>query len=621
MTKLEVHLYGYAGKILEANLEDESFKSTSLNKRWVELYVGGGGYATRILYDLIDNTTDPLSPENPLIVMTGPFTGLAAISPKTLIVARSPLTGFLAKSASSGSFGTVLKRSGYDGIIVKGRAKNPVLISIVDNEPQIHNARSLWGKGVFEASKLIKEELKDPKIRVAMIGPAGENLVRISSIITDERRAFGRTGVGAIMGSKNLKGIAVSGSLKTPVSDEKKLIELNKKHLSVAPTTSRGGGLKAYGTGGGIISGAQGGNLPIKNWTLGVWEGAEKITSQTFMEKYKLGSGMKVCGESVICSIQCERAIEMDDPRFGRSKGKGPEYETLAALGSMNLVDAIEGIIYANDLCDDLGLDTISTGVVISWAMEAYEKGVLKASDIGFPLKWGDAESLTKLIRMIAYREGFGATLSDGVKASSTKVGKGSEGFAVHVKGLEVPMHNPRLYNTMGVLYAVSNIGASHLQGMGVLVERGLLLPEYGIDTVPKDTASKTKTVLIQQSLCAFVDSAGLCKFGVFGVIDFNHIAETFNAITGRSEDKDSILKIGDRIWYLERVLDGKLGLKAEDDRLPDRFVKEAVKEGPAAGLVCPIDDLLPEFYKARELDPVSGQPSARKLKELELDI
>ncbi|MEM3403422.1 MAG: aldehyde ferredoxin oxidoreductase family protein [Nitrososphaeria archaeon] len=618
---METRFYGYAGKILEVDLEDERFKSTPLNNRWVELYVGGGGYATRILYDLIDETIDPLSPENPLIVMTGPFTGLAAISPKTAVATRSPLTGFLAKSMSSGSFGTVLKRSGYDGVIIRGKAKTPVFISIINNKPSVLDAKSLWGKGTFETSKLIKEELKSSKVKVAMIGPAGENLVKISSIITDERRAFGRTGVGAVMGSKNLKGIAVSGNLKIPVLDEKKLIELNKRHLFIAPTTSRGGGLKAYGTGGGIISGMQVGNLPIKNWTLGVWEGAEKITTQTFMEKYKLGSGMKVCGENVTCSIQCERAIEMNDPEYGRSKGKGPEYETLAALGSMTLVDDIEGIIRANDLCDDLGLDTISTGVVVSWAMEAYEKGMLDASDTGFSLRWGDVGSLIRIIRMIAYREGFGATLSDGVKAASEKVGRGSESFAVHVKGLEVPMHNPRLYNTMGVLYAVSNIGASHLQGMGVLVERGLLLPEYGIDSIPKDIASKTRTELIQQSLCAFADSAGLCKFGVFGVIDFNHIAETFNAITGRSEDKNSVLKIGDRIWYLERMLNGKLGLKTEDDRLPERFVKEAVKEGPAAGFVCPIEELLPEFYRARELDPVSGQPSAQKLKELELDI
>ncbi len=617
----QLQLDGYAGRILEADLAHGSFRDLELDSRWIELYVGGGGYATRLLYDLISRETDPLSPDNPLIAMTGPFTGLAAISPKTLFVARSPLTGFLGKSAAGGSFGAALKMAGYDGVVVKGRAGKPTFLSIVDGIPRSYDASSIWGKGVFESCRAIKDTLKDERARIAAIGPAGEKLVKIASVITDERRAFGRTGFGALMGSKLLKAIAVSGEAKIHAADEKRLRELNREYLALAPTTSRGGGLKAYGTGGGVIGGLQSGNLPIKNWTLGNWPNAEKITTQTFMERYRLEAGMKPCGESVACSIQCERRIKMDDPKYGKSFGKGPEYETLAALGSMTLVDNIEAIIRANDLCDDLGVDTISVGSIIAWAMEAYEKGVLRETDIGFPLKWGDGDAVIKLIQMIAFKEGVGALLSEGVKEASRKIGGGSEKFAVHTKGLEVAMHNPRLYHTMGVLFSVSNIGGSHLQGMGMLVERGLLLPEYGIGSVPENVESKIKAAVVHQSLCAFMDSTGQCKFGVFGVIDFERVASMFNAITGRSEDKDSILKIGDRIWYLERLLNIKLGLKPEDDKLPDRFVREPVQEGPAKGAVCPIEALLPEFYKARELDPTTGMPSQETLERLELDV
>ncbi|MGC8911985.1 MAG: aldehyde ferredoxin oxidoreductase family protein [Nitrososphaeria archaeon] len=617
----ESRFFGYVGQILDVNLSTSEFKNVPLDKKWVNLYIGGAGYATRLLYDLIDKDIDPLSPENPLIIMTGPFTGIVATSPKTAIVGRSPLTGFLGKTVGGGSFGIALKKAGYDGIVLRGKANFPTYLSIVNGVPKLNNASKLWGKGTFETFNEIKKELGDEKVRVAAIGPAGENLVKISSIITDERRVFGRTGLGAVMGSKNVKAVAVRGNKKTELFDEKRLLELNKKYLAAAPQTPRGGGLRAYGTGGGVVTFNQMGNLPIKNWTQGVWAEAEKISSQKMMEKYKLGEGMKACGEEIFCSLQCERRIKMENTKYGSSTGKGPEYETLAALGSMTLVSEIEAIIKANDLCDDLGLDTISTGSVIAWAMEAYEKGIISETEIGFPLKWGDGEALTKIIPMIAYKKGFGALLSEGVKEASSKIGKGSEKFAVHSKGLELPMHNPRLFQTMGLVYAFSNIGASHLQGLAMLVERGALLPEFGITEVPKDVSSKIKTVIIGQNICNVADSLGLCKFGIYGIMDFSHFAEAFNSITGKNETKDSLLKVGERIWYLERLLNLKLGLKPEDDSLPYRIVQESVPDGAAKGLTFPVETYFPEFYKAREIDPKTGQVSKKKLEELALDI
>ncbi len=466
----------------------------------------------------------------------------------------------------------------------------------------------------------MKTELKEPKARIAAIGPAGEKLSRISAIVTDERRLFGRTGLGAVMGSKLLKAVAVRGSMKPSLVDEKRLLELNTKHLAAVLTSSRGTSLRASGTAGGIINFGLVGNLPIKNWSQGTWEGTTNIAAQTWLEKYKLDSGMKICGEEVSCSIQCERKIRIDTPA-GALQSKGPEYETLAALGSMTMVDNFEALVKANDLCDDLGLDTISTGTTIAWAMEAYEKGILTPAEIGYRLEWGDAEALVKLTRMIGYREGFGALLAEGVKEASGKVGKESARFAIHSKGLEVAMHNPRLYQTMGLIYAFSNIGASHLQGMGMLFERGIKLSEFGIEDAPKETQEKVRTAILGQNLCAFIDSAGLCKFGVFGIIDFNHIAAALNAVTGREETKETLLNIGDRIWHLERELNNKLGHRPEDDSLPERFTEEPMKNGPTKGTTYPTEPLFSEFCKTRKIDQATGKTNPDKLKELELDI
>jgi aldehyde:ferredoxin oxidoreductase len=248
--------------------------------------------------------------------------------------------------------------------------------------------------------------------------------------------------------------------------------------------------------------------------------------------------------------------------------------------------------------------------------MEAYEKDILSDSDIGFPLKWSDGDAIIKMIEKIAKKEGFGKVLSEGVKIASEITKKDSDNFAIHVKGLEVPMHNPRLYHTMALIYAMSSRGACHLQGLAMLIERGMLLPEYGIGTKPKDLTSKIRAVTICQSLCEFIDSVGLCKFGAFGVIDFDHLAETLNAITGRNESKDSILRIGNRIWYLERLLNLRLGLRSQDDTLPRRFVEEQIENGPIKGMTCPIDILIPEFYRVMRLDLATGMPDPKKIEE-----
>jgi aldehyde:ferredoxin oxidoreductase len=610
-------VFGFSGKLLDVDLSKGEVKTIGLREDWCRLYVGGSGYATRLLYDLISKETEPLSPDNVLVIMTGPFVDTFPISPKTAFVTKSPLTGYLGKSMVGGSFGAMLKRAGFDGIVLRGASRKPVYLAVIDGQAEIRDASHLWGKDVLETSKIIKEELNNQKAKVAAIGPAGENLVRIAAVITDERRAAGRTDVGAVMGSKKLKAIAAYGSRKVNVYDRERLVHLMREHLAAPLKSPRGIGLRSYGTSGGLISYAMDGNVPIKNWTKGVFDKIDNITGQTLQKVYK--SRGVACGTEVVCSIQCHKELQVSG--VSEEWEKCPEFETLALIGTNLMIGNGESLVKINKLCDRLGLDTISTGGVIAWAMEAYEKGLIRAEDLGFELKWGDGEAVLRLVEMIAYRRGLGDVLAEGVKRASQKIGPEAEKFAIHVKGLELPAHHPRRYHSIGLAYATSNIGASHLQGMTMLVERGILLPEYGISEIPKDIESKVRVTIIHQNLCAFLDSAGLCKFGVFGIVDFDKIAEEYKAITGIEASKEDILMTGERIWYLERLLNLKLGLRVEEDTLPKRFVEEPLGEGPIKGVTCPINQLLELFYRYRELDPRNGYPSEERIRKLGLDI
>jgi len=610
-------VFGFNGKLLDVDLSSGEIKTTELREDWCRLYVGGSGYATRLLYDLISKETEPLSPDNVLVIMTGPFVDTFPISPKTAFVTKSPLTGYLGKSIVGGSFGAMLKRAGFDGIVLRGASRKPVYLAVIEGKAEIKDASHIWGKDVLETSKIIKEELNNQKAKVAAIGPAGENLVRIAAVITDERRAAGRTGVGAVMGSKKLKAIVAYGSRKVEVHDRERLVHLMREHLAAPLKSPRGVGLRSYGTSGGLIGYTMDGNVPIKNWTKGVFDKVDNITGQTLQKVYK--SRGVACGTEVVCSIQCHKELQVSG--ISEEWEKCPEFETLALMGTNLMIGDGESLVKINRLCDRLGLDTISTGGVIAWAMEAYEKGLIRTEDLGFELRWGDGEAVLRLAEMIAYRRGLGDVLAEGVMRASQRIGPEAEKFAIHVKGLELPAHHPRRYHSIGLAYATSNIGASHLQGMTMLVERGILLPEYGISEVPKDIESKVRVTIIHQNLCAFLDSAGLCKFGVFGIIDFNKIAEEYKAITGIEASKEDILTTGERIWYLERLFNLKLGLRVEEDTLPKRFVEEPLEEGPIKGVTCPINQLLELFYHYRELDPRSGYPSKERIRKLGLDI
>ncbi|MCX8161369.1 MAG: aldehyde ferredoxin oxidoreductase family protein [Candidatus Bathyarchaeota archaeon] len=614
---------GVCGRILMVDLSSGRSSVEQLDESWISRFIGGAGYATKFLlnYTAVERSSipDPLSPDNPLIVMTGPLTGVSAFGSKTVLVSRSPLTYGLGKSTFAGSFGLSLKKAGFDGIVVVGASDKPVHIIIDDGSVDVKPASDLWGMDSLEASSAIARFLGDG-FRSIVIGLAGERLSRIACIVSSERRIAGRTGLGAVMGSKKLKAISVRGSNPIDVHDPECLRKLNSNWLSKAPRTSRGEAMMEYGTAGGVSMFIRTGNLPIKHWVMGSWDDAWKISGVTIMEKYRSGSGRKICGSGILCSIACERVVEFDEPGFGRYKGKGPEYESVAALGSMVLNSDPIVLIKLNELCDRLGIDTISTGEVIAWAMEAYEKGLITKDDTGgLELRWGDASILSKLVEMIGLREGFGTILSDGVKRASEAIGRGTDRFALHVKGLEVPYHNPRLYKSMGLAYATSNRGACHLQGMAMLVERGVLLPEYGISKPPSSVEEYVNTVIIHQNLCCFLDSAILCKFGVFGIVDFDHIAKVWTAVTGIGCDKMGILHAGESVWYLERMVNYLFGMSNSDDNLPRRFVEEPIADGPAKGSVCDnIHEMLNLFYECRSLRSIEELKSKLHMLGLE---
>ena len=620
---------GIAGKIAVIDLSQEKVSTIPTSKEYLHKFVGGIGYAAWLLYRLISEHVSkegrppaPFSPQNPLIVMTGPMTGLAAFSYKLAFVARSPLTRLLGKSIASGTIAAELKRVGFDGILVTGQAEKPSYIIISEDDVKIKPANHLWGLTTSETFRVLEKE-EGNNITAFAIGPAGEKLVRIASIVTSDRRIAGRTGIGAVMGSKKLKAIVVrrgSRSRQVEVHDSETLRKVNVEWVKKVTMSPRARGLREYGTSGGVIVFNKTGNLPIKHWTLGTHPDADKVSGKTYMENYRKGVGRKVCSRGVMCSIACERTIRFDDPKYGRYEGKGPEYETVAMLGSNLMVFDPLAVALMNNLCDEVGLDTISAGEVLAWLTETYEAGLIPKERLGeVEPKWGDYRAYMKLLEMIAYRRGIGDLLAEGVKKASEIVGEEAEKFALHVKGLEIPAHNPRLYKALCLQYATSNRGACHLQGMVMLVERGVKIPEYGLEKPPESVEERVEAVQKMQNLSNFIDAAILCKFGVVGVVGFDTIVRAWNAVTGLQWSLDDLMRAGERIWYLERMVNYLLGMTNRDDNIPDRFVKESVSEGGAAGLKCnDFDEMLTKFYETRRIRTKSEL--AEKLREIGLE-
>lgn len=608
---------GFLGKILRVNLDERTTKVQELPDELARKYVGASGIGARILYDEVPPATEPFSPKNLLIYMTGPFTGTKIpLSGRHTITTKSPLTGIFGESDVGGRWGIELRKAGFDGIKFSGKASSPTYLWVHDGEVDFRDASHVWGLDTYETDEVLRKET-DQKANVSSIGPAGERLARISAIMHDGRdgRAAARCGVGAVMGSKNLKAVVAKGNGPIPVADEDRVNQLIRELGStVVQSTKR---LHDFGTSGMTVTLNELGDLPIRNWKQGKWDqGAERISGQT-MAKTML-TGQYYCGA---CIVGCGREVKVEGGKHAGVHGAGPEYETVAMTGSLCLVDDLEAIAKVHELCNRYGLDVISTGGVIAFAMEAYERGIInREMTEGVELTWGNADALVETVEKISKREGIGWILGEGVKRAAEKFGREAEGFAIHVKGLEMPAHDPRAYNSLSVGYATANRGACHLQGFSYVFERQVTMPELGYNDIQDrfGTSGKGELVAKTQNLMSLMDSLKICKFILFGGVKMTHMLDWLNAVTGWGMSVEEFIQAGERIYNLKRMYNVRCGVTSKDDVIPQRITSHRRGEGGAAENLPPFDRLLKEYYHYRGWSD-DGIPTPEKLRELGL--
>jgi len=608
---------GYAGKLLRINLSKDRIIEERLDLSLARDLIGGLGVSSKVMLEESDPHTEPLNPQNKLILATGPLTGSGVpAANKSIVISRSPLTKIWGEAMVSANCGIELKRAGYDILMVDGAAEKPVYLWIYDGIAEIRDARGIWGMETFDSCNSIQKDLGERTARVMCIGPAGERLVRLAAIVTDNGRVAGRCGLGAVMGSKKLKGIACKGSNKIEVADPE-LVEKLRNEV-VESVREKLKGMSYHGTSVGVEAFEVMGNLPVKNWTRGTFSGASKISGVTMAQTMLIGR--KSC---FACPIGCGRYVKIKKGPYAL-EGYGPEYETIAAFGSLCMNDNLESIAKANDICNRAGIDTISTGATIAFAMECYEKGIITKKDTeGINLTWGNHEAIVRMTELIGRREGFGAILGEGSKRAAEIIGKGSEDFAIHVNGLELPMHSPYRFKEMGLQYAVSERGACHLRGYAFLPSRKVLIPELGFDKELDGLSieGKGKLTKIMQDACCMIDALGMCKFVVFfGRIPLTTLANFYEAVTGWKIGLGDLLRAGERIWMLQRAFNVRMGIGRKNDTLPKRFLQEPMPDGGAKDQVVELEPMLKEYYQVRGLDD-NGKPKAEKLRELGLDF
>ena len=598
-------MFGWQGKILRVNLSDGSIKPEALNEEWAHQFIGARGLGTKYFFEEVDPQVDPLSPKNKLIFMTGPLTGTFASSAGRFnVVTKGPLNGTIAASNSGGYWGAELKYAGWDGIIIEGRADRPVYLYIYNDQAELRCAEELWGKNVFETTDMLKEAT-DEEAKVACIGPAGENLVKFACIMNEYHRAAGRSGVGAVMGSKNLKAIVVRGTGSIKVDNPAAFMQAchdARKKLREHEVT--GEGLGAYGTNILVNILNEHGGLPVKNFSeAAVFPNAEKISGEYHAEKYLVRN--KGCFG---CTIACGRVTNIPQGRF-KSSGEGPEYEATWTFGSNLAIDDFEAICKANFLCNELGLDPITMGGTISCATELVQRGIIPRTVAD--LRWGDGAMLVDLVRKTAYREGFGDELAEGSYRLAEKYGHPE--FSMTVKKQELPAYDPRGLQGIGLNYATSNRGGCHVRGYMTSPEV-LGLPER-VD--PDATEGKPALLKTFQDLTALCDSAGICLFTTFA-IGLPEIAAQLRTATGLNISDDEYLLAGERIWNLERLFNLKAGFSKKDDTLPPRLLKDPMPGGPHKGRVVELDKMLPEYYRLRGWNE-EGVPTQERLQQLGL--
>jgi aldehyde:ferredoxin oxidoreductase len=607
------------------DLTNGTWHDEAISEDQVGKWLLGSGFAAKLFYDEMDPALDPLDPASPLLVFNGVLAGtFAPTGCRTSWCGRSPLTGIWNEANLGHYWGAELRFAGYDGLVITGRAENPVYLYIngLDGTADgpiidIRDASHLWGQDYFAAADGLLEET-DKRAQVAGIGPAGEKLVKIAGVMCGPShyvRAAARGGMGALLGSKNLKAIVVRGKGRPQYPDQKAFRDEVKAQNAFIKENSIG--MTNLGTAGGVPATEKFGDIPLRNWTLGSWDRVDNVSGATIYDKYLVKNT-----HCYACPIGCGKEVEVSEGKYQSPRGEGVEYETIAGFAGMLYNANAESVILANSLCNRYGLDTISTSAVIAFAVEAYEREIIGPEDSGgVELRFGDPDAMLAMIEKIAQRQDIGDVLAEGVREAARRLGNGADEFAIHVKGLELAYHDPRAFMSMAVNYATAARGGCHLESATYWNGYGVPHPDLGYPESLADHESgmaQTKLAYDYQNYAGVFNPLGLCKFIIKGQVGPERTAQIVNKALGWEWIPDDVLTTGDRLFQLKRLINLRLGIKAADDVLPQRLVTQPRPSGVAEGVLPDMDVMLPLYYELRDWDE-RGVPRQERLARLGL--
>ncbi len=620
---------GYTGKILRVRLSEETFKVETLPKEWIREYIGGDGFAARLLYEEVPAGIDPLGDQNKLIIATGPITGtLWPMSGRTVLVSKAAQTGIWGESHVGGFLGPELKYAGYDMLVVEGRSEAPVNIVVRDDDLELIDASAQWGMKTDEVTSAMRKAYKDPDLQVGAIGPAGEKRVRFASFIVNNARAAGRTGMGAVLGSKNVKTISIRGHGPVEVAYHDEFCRLAKKAHKRVREDTQAREMGKWGTW--ILTAVKQeiGELPTYNHRTGVFSGWASLSGEYIRPRFTVTD--RACFG---CSLGCKKMNYVQNGRFKGTLEEGPEYEGLMAFGSLLGIDEYSTALKANQICNKYGLDIISAGATIAFAIEAFENGILTESDTGgISLRWGDHEQVIHLLELIGKREGFGDLLAEGSRSAAKRIGHGAENFAMHVKGLEVSGQDGRTHRSIGLSHATGARGADHLRSLVVVDQLGyeqVAKDRWGADKLPEildPYTEKYKATAVFETENAYCirDALIVCWYSVSWppIFWMNDFAEMLPLVTGEESFGDiaRLTEIGERQVTLKRLFNAREGISRKDDKLPRRFTHEPMPEGPGKGQVVDLEPMLDDYYRLRGWDRETGLPTNDTLRRLSLE-
>jgi aldehyde:ferredoxin oxidoreductase len=617
-------MHGYAGKIGFVDLSRNRVAPEGVGEELIKNYLGGIGFLTRLLYDVVPKNADPYGPENALIFAVGPLNGtLSPSSSRWNVGAKSPATGFVVSGNAGGIWGSELKWAGFDALVVTGRAEKPVYILVQDGHISILPAEGLWGKDTWQTEALLQARHSDPNLRVVAIGQAGENKVPLACVIGEKVHAAGRGGSGAVMGSKNLKAVAVRGHLGVKVADPEGLYKEAQNLIRLLMSENHYWRYRDIGSPKGTTLYAKVGGVTAYNGQRGIFEPFDKIEGDVFLQRYNIGRS--ACGN---CPLPCWQKYLIREGRFRGAWTEAIENSTVQCFGTKIANSDPEAILVAHTLCDRYSLDEISVGVTVAFAMECFQKGIITKKDTeGIELTWGNVDALLQLIERIAFNRGFGRILGQGCKKAAEVFGQGSERFAFQVKGLEISTVDPRAYQGWALGYAVASRGADHMRAYSNW-EFGEVPDEICRDAgIPKTVADrftvegKGRGIAYSENIRSITDCLEMCKTVARQNLGLpENVVGILRAVTGRSWTKEELLKIGERKVNLERLFNLREGLTPADDTLPWRVLHEPLPDGASKGVVVNLEPMLNEYYAARGWDRQTGYPSSRKLQELGLE-